>query len=186
MMHTKNGAPIWCPPAPTRSGELRAPTQPAEKLDLSEIPGIVARAIAAGLIKRGEPEPVKCRKNQREDICTKCGVRFWQSRSQKVRTCTTCRIPAKPCVVCGKTFHAAQRKYLTCSETCAQAKRQAGLRAYLAERWEAAPKIECPICGKIVVARKSGGKFNKTCGQQCGAELFRRNHAARRQQQQPK
>lgn len=189
MSHMMNGKPIWCPSAPTKSGSVWTPEDLKKEDDavaLSELPRLIEAAIKAGLVQRPSPEdtiPV-WRKNAIEKTCKQCAKKFWAAKSNKLARCVTCRIPAKNCVVCDKVFHPTQRKYVTCSEECANQKRIEGIRRHSEEQWAKRPKVNCPICGVQFPMRFSGGKPVNTCGKECGVELFRRNHALKRAQRE--
>jgi hypothetical protein len=185
MSAMMNGKPLWCRPAPTKSGAIWSPEDTDEELvAISELPLLIERAIRAGLVQRPTAAEVipPWRKNAIQKTCKKCGTAFWQAKSQKLVKCATCRIQPKNCTVCGKQFQPQQKKYLTCSEACAHVKRQEGVQRHAAEQWAKRPKLECPVCHNLFPLRFSGGRAAKTCGKVCGTEFFKRNAAAKREQ----
>ena len=187
MSALMNGKPMWCRPAPTKTGSIWSPEDPDEEVvAISELPALIERAIRAGLVQRPTAAEVipPWRKNAIQQNCKKCGSAFWQAKSQKAVTCAQCRIAPKNCTVCGTKFQPAQKKYLTCSEACAHVKRQEGVQRHAAEQWAKRPKLECPVCHQLFPLRFSGGKAAKTCGKICGTEFFKRNAAIKRQQRE--
>ena len=187
MSALMNGKPLWCRPAPTKTGSIWSPEDTDEEVvAISELPSLIERAIKAGLVQRPTAAEVipAWRQNAIQKTCRTCGKAFWQAKSQNLANCASCRIPPKNCTVCGTQFQPQQKKYLTCSEACAHVKRQEGVQRHAAEQWDKRPKIECPVCHNLFPLRFSGGKAAKTCGRECGTEFFRRNAEAKRKQRE--
>jgi len=182
-----NGAPIWCRPAPTRTGAIWDKDDESEEVvALAEMPRLVAAAIKAGLIKlpSDEPKPFGWREGYLERACRGCQQPFWGPPRSKLRRCIPCRIPQKPCSHCGKPFQPEQPHYKTCSKECAMAARKVYIDAYSAEARARRPKINCPICGVEFGMKFSAGGLSKTCGKACGTEFFKRNAAEKRAQRE--
>jgi hypothetical protein len=187
MSATMNGAPIWCRPAPTRTGAIwDAEDEPLQGVSLADAPRLVAAAIKAGLIKLAsdEPRPFGWREGCLERQCRGCQQPFWNPKNSKLRRCISCRIPKKPCLHCGNLFQPEQRHYKTCSKECAMAARKVYIDAYSAEARAKRPKVICPICGVEFGMKFSAGGLSKTCGKECGTEFFKRNAAAKRAQRE--
>jgi hypothetical protein len=185
MSATMNGAPIWCRPAPTRTGAIwDVEDEPLQGVSLADAPRLVAAAIKAGLIKLAsdEPKPFGWRDGHIERTCRGCQKPFWGHKKGKLRRCIPCRIPKKACSHCGKDFQPEQPHYKTCSKPCAMAARKVYIDAYSAEARAKRPKIQCPICGVDFGMKFSARGMSKTCGKVCGTEYFIRNAAAKRAQ----
>lgn len=182
-----NGAPIWCRPAPTRTGAIwDAEDEPLQGVSLADAPRLVAAAIKAGLIRLAsdEPKPFGWREGYLERTCRGCQQPFWGPQRSKLRRCIPCRIPKKPCSHCGKPFQPEQPHYKTCSKDCAMAARKVYIDAYSAEARARRPRMQCPICGVDFAMKFSAGGMAKTCGKTCGTEYFMRNAAAKRAQRE--
>jgi hypothetical protein len=182
-----NGNPIWCRPAPTRTGAIwDAEDEPLEGVSLADAPRLVAAAIKAGLIKvaSDELQPFGWREGHIQRTCKKCKERFWIAPNKSNRRCIPCRISRKDCSRCGKQFQPTQAKYKTCSPECAMGIRRAYADARSAEYKARRPQVICPICGVEFGMKFTSGKLSKTCGKACGTEFFMRNAAAKRAQRE--
>ena len=179
-MSTMNGHPYYS--GPTRHTRCLGDrfidqTVPAAPKGMEEMPFLVARAIAAGLIKppekQEEPELEPTRKQRIADwqkiTCIRCKEPFIRI-AMKYDTCTSCRLE-KSCTVCGAIFRAKERWIKTCSEACVKrACRKPG---------KLRPIHNCIACGSQFEARMSGSGWSKTCNAEC-AKVVRDNHHAQR------
>jgi len=187
MSATMNGNPIWCRPAPTRTGAIwDAEDEPLEGVSLAEMPALVAAAIKAGLIKMpgAEEEAYGYKDGYKKDACRLCTKRFWKPPYSRIRVCIPCRFPKRPCEYCKVEFQPHSAHYKTCSRSCAQKHKQLYAQAknarYKAERTQ----VPCAICCAMFGMKFTGGKPSQACSQVCGIELFKRNGAAKRAQRE--
>ena len=89
MSHFHNGKPLWCRPAPTKSGAIWSPEDKDEEATaLSEMPGLIAKAIKAGLVQRPKQEPKRFKAVQawQRAQCEQCGAEG--ARRKRGNVCT--------------------------------------------------------------------------------------------------
>jgi predicted nucleic acid-binding Zn ribbon protein len=132
MMHTMNGAPVWCPRTHV--------TQKRSGLDYAEMREIVLKGLASGQIQRPLPflkvyAPKKERLNKRKPMenreCRICGAVFSAQKYLKTKSCSeACRAhllsrsaesrtrTERTCVVCGDLYMSGTKNGLTCSISC--------------------------------------------------------------------
>lgn len=120
-MNLMNGAPYYSPPS--RHQKTYGFGANAKPL-LSELPGLIEKAIKAGLVTRPVEKvtvkpPKKWKHSWHYVNCTTCGVEFIRGHKHLVQ-CVTCRRPPRPCKACGKQFVPPTRKRLCCSDACAK------------------------------------------------------------------
>lgn len=119
-MNLMNGAPVYCPP--TRHKTTIGERKPL----LSELPALVEKAIADGLITRPAvklpaPEPPPKRKHEWHYVsCKTCGIQFERGHRNTLE-CVTCRRPLRNCKGCEKFFKPPTKKRKCCSEECSKA-----------------------------------------------------------------
>lgn len=95
MSHTMNGRPLHCAPARTKTLEINWTPDLDPKAELAELPKLIERAIARGLVYRPKVDlaPVKEQRvvNPRLPIihieCPICGVNFAINRRNRLKTC---------------------------------------------------------------------------------------------------
>ena len=184
-MSLMNGNPYYS--APTRhtrslGDKFIEQTVPAAPKGMEEMPFLVARAIAAGLIKPPEKEELEPEPRNSDGSTRKQRVADWQKitcirckepfirMAMKHDVCTECRLQ-KSCTVCGTMFRAKERWLKCCSDACVKKsfKKPVKLR----------PIHNCIACGSQFEARMSGAGWAKTCNAAC-AKVVRDNHHAER------
>jgi hypothetical protein len=190
MSGMMNGAPYWSPPHRhqkcfmTRLGDL---AQDQLKPELAEMPGLVAMAIAKGLIKRPDPAglvPVPIIKrgplaDWQTVNCEECQVSF-ERHKRTLTKCEVCRIPIKACKNCQKEFRPADRKKVCCSRICSQAMQVASFKAQH-NYTKSQPKMaECIICHQIRPVRPAGSGVAKTCSSECSKQFRAIRNAERK------
>jgi hypothetical protein len=121
-MNLMNGAPYYSPPSrDTKTYGFGAKQKPL----LSELPGLIEKAIKAGLVTRPVEKPSlppaskEWKHSWHYAICTGCGVQFERGHKHLVQ-CVTCRRPPRACNGCGKQFQPPTKKRLCCSDACAK------------------------------------------------------------------
>jgi hypothetical protein len=171
MSNLMNGAPFWSRPARTKEYDF-APVEEDKVSLLAELPELVRKAMANGLIKGPDPAtPIfeKLGAYSEWAICV-CGNRYARKKNSNV-LCFKCRTPPKPCRSCGKMFHAPKWGQKTCSTECRIETIKDGARK------KAKPPVEatCPICSTVYLNKTAHRKETKTCSKACGIELMKIN-----------
>lgn len=178
MSHFHNGKPLWCRPAPTKTGSIWSPEDKDEKATaLSEMPELIARAIKAGLVQRPaqQPKPFKAMKAWQRAQCEKCGTKFIRNQVRHV-WCEPCRNPAIPCILCGKPFRKKHSKQTACSVECSKERQRTSYQVMAEKKRKPARMVECIICRETKPARQAGSTFAKTCSKEC-ASVYRKQRA---------
>lgn len=174
MSHFHNGKPLWCRPAPTKSGAIWTPEdQDEETVALSELPELIRKAIKAGLVQKPAeaPKPFKAVQAWQRAHCEKCKVKFIRHTKKHV-CCELCRNPEIPCFLCGKMFRKQNHKQTSCSVECAKERQRQSFQSK-----KKAPKLaECIICKQMHPVRQAGSSTAKTCGKKC-ASVYRKQRA---------
>lgn len=176
MSHFHNGKPLWCRPAPTKSVAIWTPEdEDEETVALSELPGLIAKAIKAGLVQKPKTESVLISTVSpwRRANCTACGIRFVRNKKAHVK-CADCRMPFRNCVQCGKKFQTRQHKATCCSLECSKKKQIESFRKNYVRK--PVPLVQCIICKEHKPMRQAGSTFAKTCGKEC-ASVYRKQRA---------
>jgi hypothetical protein len=185
-----NGAPYWSPPNRhqksyiSRLGNL---AEDALKPELAELPGLVARAIQQGLIKRPDPSglvptPILKRGPLAEwqtTDCNECGVTF-ERHKRTLTKCQVCRIPMRGCKNCGKAFRPADLKKVCCSTECSRLIQVASFKAQHTYTQTQPKTAECVICHQIRPVRPAGSGVAKTCSPECSKEYRAIRNAERK------
>lgn len=179
MSHFHNGKPLWCRPAPTKSGAIwTQEDEDKEKTPLSEMPGLIAKAIKAGLVQRPpqEPKRIKAVASWQKASCEQCGAKFQRNQIRHV-WCEPCRNPPIPCLVCSKPFRKRHSKQTACSVECSRERQKASFLVMAAKRRKPVRMVECIICRETKPARQAGSTFAKTCSKEC-ASVYRKQKGA--------
>ena len=180
-----NGNPYYSPPSRhTRclGDRFIESSTPERRPDLEEFPFLVAKAIAAGLIKPPvadltEPVilPEKPLADWKRIACIKCGQDFTRGQ-RKHQACMSCRLEKKTCTMCGNQFQPQNKKQACCSSVCAGRKSSA---SHYPPR--ALPIHACKTCHKPFTGRLSGAGWAKTCSDACANIARSEFHAAKRE-----
>ena len=184
MSHFHNGKPLWCRPAPTKSGAIWSPEdKDEESTALSEMPGLIAKAIKAGLVQRPKQEPrlFKAVKAWQRASCELCGARFQRNQMRHV-WCEPCRNPPISCLVCSTPFRKRHSKQTACSVECSKERQRTSLLVMAAKKRKPVRMVECIICLETKPARQAGSTFAKTCSKECAA-VYRKQKGAEYKQQ---
>ena len=189
MSYTMNGKPMWCRPAPTKTGSIWSPEDPDEEaVALSELPSLIERAIRAGLVQRptAVDDPTgKLRMDRPSNVwsrCDTCHQQFQHGKKSQLTTCFPCRLPAATCKGCGKQFQPQRRSQLLCGKACVGL----ALTAAATERNKDRATVACVICGTQHLIRFAGGKMAVTCGRQCAQQHVAQISRDKKQQRQTK
>jgi len=175
-----NGAPYWSPPNRHQKSyisRLGSLAEDALKPELAELPGLVAKAIQQGLIKRPDPSglvPVPIVKrgpllDWQTASCEECGLSF-ERHKRTLTKCEVCRIPIKACKNCQKEFRPADRKKVCCSRNCSQAMQVASFKAQHDYSKRLPKMAECIVCREMRPTRASGKGIAKACSPKCSKE----------------
>jgi hypothetical protein len=119
-MNMMNGAPYYSPPS--RHIKTYGFGTNAKPL-LSELPGLIEKAIKAGLVTRPVPQKLappptkKWKADWHYATCNVCKMDFIRGYKH-LEQCVPCRRPLKKCNGCGKDFRPIKRKTLCCSQEC--------------------------------------------------------------------
>lgn len=177
MSALMNGKPVWCRPAPTRTGAIWNPDMVEDKAAaLAELPALIARAIARGLVHRPEPVTTLVERlgaNSEWATCS-CGQQFARKRGGTMDRCFSCRTPAIRCRCCHELFHPPKRGQKTCSQAC----RITLIKDAAVRKTKPPQMADCPVCGTRYVNRTGHRKSTKTCSQPCGIALMKRTQKA--------
>jgi hypothetical protein len=183
-MSTMNGNSYWSPPSRhTRclGDRFVEGATPERRPDLEEFPFLVAKAIAAGLIRppiAEVSEPVdlsgKPIADWRHITCIKCGQDFTRGH-RKHQACMSCRLEKKKCTMCGNEFQPGSKKQACCSNICAGKKSSTSLYPP-----RALPIHACKTCQQPFTGRLSGAGWAKTCSDACANIARSEFHAAKR------
>ena len=184
-MSTMNGNSYWSPPSRhTRclGDRFIESSTPERQPDLEECPFLVAKAIAAGLIKppiaEVISEPVdlsgKPIADWRHITCIKCGQDFTRGQ-RKHQACMSCRLDKKKCTMCGNEFQPGSKKQACCSNICAGKRSSA---SHYPPR--ALPIHTCKTCQQPFTGRLSGAGWAKTCSDACANIARSEFYAAKR------
>jgi hypothetical protein len=156
-------------------------TASKERINLEEIPFLVAKAVASGLIKlpgadqEAETKPVHVPVSDwRKISCIKCGQEFVRGQRQ-IMECTMCRLDKKRCTLCRSYFQPTQKWQLCCSTACTEKK--AALSHF---QTKPLPIHTCKVCNEPFTGRLSGAGWAKTCSDACANLSRSRFHAERR------
>jgi len=175
-----NGNPYHSPPSRhTRclGDRFIESSTPERRPDLEEFPFLIAKAIAAGLVKRPDDESNQSVVNSkpipdwRKISCIKCGEAFVRGHHH-VQTCSMCRIEKRKCAFCEQSFQPVERKQRCCSDECS--KQKMGLHRSASQ---VTPIHTCQSCGEPFPGRLSGAGWAKTCSDKC-ANAARSKHYA--------
>lgn len=183
-MSTMNGNPYYSPPSRhTRClGDRFINSTLADKEpELEELPFLIAKAVAAGLVKMpGADEQVEVQPTHsavsdwRKISCIKCGQQFVRGQRQ-IMECTVCRLEKKKCTFCRSYFQPTQKWQLCCSADCTEKK--AALTQFKVKEL---PIHTCKACNQPFTGRLSGAGWAKTCSDACANLSRSRFHAERR------
>lgn len=177
-MHLHNGNPMWCRPAPTKSGAIwTKEDEPEETVELSELPRLIAKAIKAGFVQKPKEEPriVKAVASWQRSFCEQCGSKFTRNHMRHV-WCEACRNPPVPCVLCGTPFRKRHSKQTACSVECSKERQRRSYQVMAESKRKAAKLTECIICKEMRPVRQAGSKAAKTCSKEC-ASVYRKLRA---------
>lgn len=186
MSHLHNGKPLWCRPAPTKSGAIWSPEDKDEEATpLSEMPGLIAKAIKAGLVQQPaqEPKRAKAVASWQKAQCEQCGAKFQRNQMRHV-WCEACRNPPIPCLVCSTPFHKRHSKQTACSVECSKKRQRASFLVMAESKRKPVKFTECIICKEMRPVRQAGGTFAKTCSKEC-ASVYRKQKGAEYKQSRP-
>jgi hypothetical protein len=178
-MHLHNGNPLWCRPAPTKSGAIWSKEDELEEtVELSELPRLIANAIKAGLVQRPAQEPriVKPVASWQRASCEQCGAKYTRNHMRHV-WCEACRNPPVPCVLCGTPFRKRHSKQTACSVECSKERQRASFLVMAESKRKPVKLSECIICEQMKPVRQAGGTFAKTCSKECAA-VYRKQKGA--------
>jgi predicted nucleic acid-binding Zn ribbon protein len=173
-----NGNPIWCKPARTREYDFYC-EEPEDNVKLlAELPALVRKAMAQGLIQRAEIplELVEVPGPWSEVASCSCGQQFIRRQKGGYEKCFQCRTPAIACKCCGKSFHPPKRGQVSCSNACRITLIKQGAASQKKDR----PPLECPVCGKHYPRKNNTSKQSKTCGRECGLVLMKQSQKQNR------
>jgi len=181
MSGMMNGAPYYSAPhmhQKSYASRLGSLAEDVLKPKLAELPGLVARAIQQGLIKRPDPSglvpvPIVKRGPLAEWMttdCDECGISF-ERHKRTLTKCPTCRIPIKVCKNCCTPFRPVDLKKVCCSAECSRLIQVASFKAQH-DYTKSLPKVaECIICHQIKPVRHSGSGVAKTCSPECSKKF---------------
>lgn len=170
-MHLHNGKPLWCRPAPTKSGAIWTPEdEDEETVALSELPGLIAKAIKAGLVQKpaDAPNPFKAIAAWQRGQCEQCGGKFLRNHKRHV-WCEPCRNPPIPCYVCKQPFRKKHSKQTACSVECSKERQRSSFLVMAEKKRKPVKLTECIICKQMHPVRPAGSSTAKTCGKECAA-----------------
>ena len=177
-MHLHNGNPMWCRPAPTKSGAIwTKEDEPEETVELSELPRLIAKAIKAGLVQKPKEEPriVKAVASWQRSSCQQCGAKYTRNHMRHV-WCEACRNPPVPCFLCGALFRRRHNKQTSCSVECAKERQRRSYQVMADAKRKTAKLTECIICKEMKPVRQCGKEVAKTCSKEC-ASVYRKQKA---------
>jgi hypothetical protein len=186
-MHLHNGNPLWCRPAPTKSGAIwTKEDEPKETVALSEMPKLIAKAIKAGLVQKPKEEPraAKPVASWQRAWCEQCGTKFTRNHLRHV-WCESCRNPPVPCFVCGTPFRKRHNKQTACSVECSKERQRRSYQVMAESKRKPVKLTECIICKEMKPVRQAGQKVARTCSKEC-ASVYRKQKATEHNQAKAK
>lgn len=180
-MHLHNGKPLWCRPAPTKSGAIWT-KEDEQETALSEMPKLIANAIKAGLVQKPKEEPreVKPLASWQCAWCEQCGTKFTRNHLRHVK-CESCRNPPVPCFLCGTLFRKRHSKQNACSVQCSKEKQRRSYQVMAESKRKPVKLTECIICKEMKPVRQAGQKVARTCSKEC-ASVYRKQKATEHNQ----